>query len=93
MNESLNNSLSILDELSFYSATSTQHNLSDGDALQLNQQKENEKVLTEILSDVQQDFRWSSVQLVKQGAETEEEQRSHAETITSQGEPQRQRRE
>lgn len=44
------------------------------------------KVLTEILSDVQQDSRGSSVQLVKQRAETEEEQSSHAETITSQGE-------
>lgn len=47
------------------------------------------EVLTEILSDVQQDSRGSSVQLVKKGAETEEEERSHAETITSEGEPQR----
>lgn len=51
------------------------------------------KVLTEILSDVQQNFRGSSVQLIKQGAEAEEEQRSHAETITPQGESQRYRRE
>lgn len=55
--------------------------------------KKKKKVLTEILSDVQQDFRGSSVQLVKEGAETEEEQRSHAETITSQGESQRHGRE
>lgn len=53
------------------------------------ERKKERKVLTEILSDVQQDSRGSSVQLVKQGAETEEEQRSHAETITSQGEAQR----
>lgn len=57
------------------------------------QGKKEKKVLTQILSDVQQDFRGSSVQLVKKGAETEEEQRSHAETITSQGKSQRYRRE
>ena len=68
--------------------------LSDGDALQAQPTEPNDKkVLTQILSDVQQDFRRSSVQLVKEGAEAEEEQRSHAETIASQGEPQRQRRE
>lgn len=49
-------------------------------------------VLTEILSDVQQDLRGSSVQLVKERCEAEEEECSHAETITSQGKSQRQRR-
>lgn len=47
------------------------------------------KVLTEILPDVYQDFRRSSVQLVEKGAETEEKQRSHAEAITSEGKSQR----
>lgn len=50
------------------------------------------EVLTEILSDVQQDLRGSSVQLVKERAEAEEKECSHAETITSQGKSQRQRR-
>lgn len=51
------------------------------------------EVLTEILPDVQQDFRGSSVQLVKKGTETEEEQRSHAETITPQRQSPRQGKE
>lgn len=65
-------------------------NLFDDDTLQ---PAEENQVLTEVLSDVQQDFRGSSVQLVKKRAETEEEQRSHAETITSQGKSQRYSRE
>lgn len=44
------------------------------------------KVLTEILPDVQQDSWSPAVQLVTKRAEAEEEERSHAETITSQGE-------
>lgn len=49
------------------------------------------EVLTEVLSEVQQDPRGSSVQLVKERAETEEEECSHAETITSQGKSEWQR--
>lgn len=51
------------------------------------------KVLTEILPDVQQDFWRSSVQLVKQGAEAEEEQGGHAEAVAAQGKAPRQHRE
>lgn len=54
--------------------------------------REINEVLTEILSDVQQDLRGSSVQLVKERAEAEEEECSHAETITAQGKSQRQRK-
>lgn len=57
------------------------------------QPAEEGEVLTEILSDVQQDFRGSSVQLVKERAETEEEERSHAETITTEGQSERYGRE
>lgn len=49
------------------------------------------EVLTEVLSEVQQDPRGSSVQLVKERAEAEEEECSHAETITSQGKSEWQR--
>lgn len=47
---------------------------------------ESERNLTEILPDLQQNFRGSSVQLVKQWAETEEQQCGHAETIVAQRE-------
>lgn len=49
------------------------------------------KVLTEILPDVQQDLRRSSVELIKKRAEAEYEQCTHAETISSQGDTERRR--
>lgn len=46
----------------------------------------NKSGFSEILPDLQQNFRGSSVQLVKERAEAEEQQCGHAESIIAQGE-------